>query len=270
MKVNTETQYDIQLPAGTAVQFKGVELGMEEFHIAYLFDKLRKDFGFLESAKKQMPVNGDGEVMPMYTYPCYEYLNSIDWTGADVFEYGTGFSTVWWKNKGANIYGVEHNKQWYDKVDGKKLGNIILENDVERYPNTVDAFSVMFDVIVIDGLVRYECVEPAVSNLKPGGMIIFDNSDWHKNTKELLDTKDLIPIHFHGFKPTHVDSQTTSVYMHKDFNKKAQSIIPMGGTERAPHMADKPKDYQPEVGEIMQGRPEELEYRRLRRLNLSP
>ena len=35
----------------------------------------------------------------MYTYPCYEYLNSIDWTGADVFEYGTGFSTVWWKNK---------------------------------------------------------------------------------------------------------------------------------------------------------------------------
>ena len=93
----------------------------------------------------------------------------------------------------------------------------------------------MFDVIVIDGLVRYEC-RTAVSNLKPGGMIIFDNSDWHKNTKELLDTKDLIPIHFHGFKPTHVDSQTTSVYMHKDFNKKAQSIIPMGGTERAPHM----------------------------------
>ena len=29
-------------------------------------------------------------------------------------------------------------------------------------------------------------------------MIIFDNSDWHKNAKELLDTKDLIPIHFHG------------------------------------------------------------------------
>ena len=201
MKVNTETQYDIQLPAGTAVQFKGVELGMEEFHIAYLFDKLRKDFGFLESAKKQMPVNGDGEVMPMYTYPCYEYLNSIDWTGADVFEYGTGFSTVWWKNKGANIYGVEHNKQWYDKVDGKKLGNIILENDVERYPKIVWAFSVMFDVIVIDGLVRYECVEPAVSNLKPGGMIIFDNSDWHKNTKELLDTKDLILFIFMGSNP---------------------------------------------------------------------
>ena len=61
---------------------------------------------------------------------------------------------------------MEHNKQWYDKVDGKKLENIILENDVERYPKIVWAFSVMFDVIVIDGLVRYECVEPAVSNLE--------------------------------------------------------------------------------------------------------
>ena len=45
------------------------------------------------------------------------------------------------KNKGANIYGVEHNKQWYDKVDGKKLGNIILENDVERYPKIVSCYS---------------------------------------------------------------------------------------------------------------------------------
>ena len=58
---NTETQYDIQLPAGTAVQFKGVELGMEKFHIAYLFDKLRKDFGFLE-CKKTNRHSGDGEV----------------------------------------------------------------------------------------------------------------------------------------------------------------------------------------------------------------
>ena len=116
-------------------------------------------------------------------------------------------------------------------------------------------------MVVIDGLVRYECVEPAVSSLKQGGIIIFDNSDWHRNTKELLDTKDLIPIHFHGFKPTHVDSQTTSVYMHKEFSRKARSIIPMGGTKRAPHMTDKPKDYQPKVGEVMQGRPEELEYK---------
>jgi len=246
---------------GTAMKFKGVKLSMEELHLSYLFDKLRNNFGFLESAKNEMPVNGDGETMPMYTYPCYEYLNSMDWEGADVFEYGTGFSTVWWKNHGANLYGVEHNKNWYEKINSKELGYITLENNIDNYPTTINIFDKQFDVIVIDGIARYECVEPAVSNLKPGGIVIFDNSDWHSNTKELLDTKDLIPIHFHGFKPTHVDSQTTSVYMHKEFSRKAKSIIPMGGTKRASHMTDKPKGYQPKVGEIMQGRPEELEYK---------
>jgi predicted O-methyltransferase YrrM len=185
----------------------------------------------------------------------------MNWEGADVFEYGTGFSTVWWKNHGANLYGVEHNKNWYEKINGQQLGYITLENNVDNYPDSINIFDKQFDVVVIDGLVRYECVEPAVSNLKPGGIVIFDNSDWHRNTKELLDTKELIPIHFHGFKPTHVDSQTTSIYMHKEFSRKAKSIIPMGGTKRTPHMTDKPKGYQPKVGEIMQGRPEELEYK---------
>ena len=247
---------------GTAMKMKGVKLSMEELHLAYLFDKLRHNFGFLESVRTQIPVNGSGETMPMYTYPCYEYLNSMNWEGADVFEYGTGFSTIWWKNHGANIYGVEHNKNWYEKINGKELGYITLENSIHNYPHSINIFDKQFDVIVIDGLVRYQCVPPALKNLKSGGIIIFDNSDWHSNTKELLDTKDLIPIHFHGFKPTHVDSQTTSIYMHKEFSRKAKSIIPMGGTKRAPHMTDKPKGYQPKVGEIMQGRPEELEYRR--------
>ena len=245
---------------GTAMKMKGVKLSMEELHLAYLFDKLRHNFGFLESVRTQIPVNGSGETMPMYTYPCYEYLNSMNWEGADVFEYGTGFSTIWWKNHGANIYGVEHNKNWYEKINGKELGYITLENSVHNYPHSINIFDKQFDVIVIDGLVRYQCVPPALKNLKSGGIIIFDNSDWHSNTKELLDTKDLIPIHFHGFKPTHVDSQTTSIYMHKEFSRKAKSIIPMGGTKRASHMTDKPKDYQPKFGEVMQGRLEELEY----------
>jgi|TARA_B110000977_G_C10904017_1_gene426520 hypothetical protein len=245
---------------GTAMKMKGVKLSMEELHLAYLFDKLRHNFGFLESVRTQIPVNGSGETMPMYTYPCYEYLNSMNWEGADVFEYGTGFSTIWWKNHGANIYGVEHNKNWYEKINGKELGYITLENSIHNYPHSINIFDKQFDVIVIDGLVRYQCVPPALKNLKSGGIIIFDNSDWHSNTKELLDTKDLIPIHFHGFKPTHVDSQTTSIYMHKEFSRKAKSIIPMGGTKRASHMTDKPKDYQPKVGEVMQGRLEELEY----------
>ena len=256
----TSQEVEIQLPADTALKLKGVEYPMEELHFAYIVHKLRNEFGFLESAKGQVCVNGKGEIMPMYTYPCYEYINSMDWEGADIFEYGTGFSSLWWKNHKANVHGVEHNLGWYNKIKGKAVGDIVLENNVKRYPNVVSSFGKRFDVIVIDGLVRYECVKPAVASLNSGGIIIFDNSDWHKNTKELLDTTKLIPVHFHGFKPTHVDSQTTSVYMEKSFNRKAKSIIPMGGTKRVPHRTDRSIDYEPQVGEIMSGNVNELEY----------
>jgi hypothetical protein len=85
---------------------------------------------------------------------------------------------------------------------------------------------------------RYDCVKPALENLNKGGIIILDNSDWHKNTKELLDKSDLIPIHFHGFKPLHVDSETTSCYIDREFKRKANHIIPMAGTIREQHITD--------------------------------
>ena len=87
-------------------KISGVEIPNEELHFAYITHKLRNEYGFIESSKKNIPVNNKGEVMPMYTYPCYEWLNSIDWEGANVFEYGTGFSTLWWADKKVNYYGV--------------------------------------------------------------------------------------------------------------------------------------------------------------------
>ena len=95
-----------------------------------------------------------------------------------------------------------------------------------------------FDVIVIDGQGRFDCVKPALDCIKKDGMIILDNSDWHTNTKEQLDNSDLIPIHFHGFKALHIDSETTSCYISRDFKRKAKSILPMGGTKREQHIVD--------------------------------
>ncbi len=218
-------------------KISGVEIPNEELHFAYITHKLRNQYGYIESSKKNIPVNNKGEVMPMYTYPCYEWLNSIDWEGANVFEYGTGFSTLWWAEKKVNYYGVEDNKEWYERV---KKFNVQYKPDYKEYISSIYAADVKgFDVIVIDGQVRFDCVKPAFDKLKDNGIIIFDNSDWHKQTKKELDKYDLIPIHFHGFKPLHIDSETTSCYISKEFNKKAEHIIPMAGTERQQHETDK-------------------------------
>ena len=220
-----------------SVNISGSKLPIEELHLSFLTNKLRTEYGFLESSRKNIPVNDKNEIMPMYTYPCYEWLNSIDWTDNKVFEYGTGYSTIWWQNKNVNYHAVEDNKQWYDMIKDKT--NIKHEPEYNKYSQSIYNYDFKFDVIVIDGIVRFDCVKPALERIKDDGIIIFDNTDWHKDSKEELDRSDLIPIHFHGFKPLHFDSETTSCYVNRKFNKKAKSIVPMAGTIREQHETDK-------------------------------
>ena len=220
-----------------SVNISGSKLPIEELHLSFLTNKLRTEYGFLESSRKNIPVNDKNEIIPMYTYPCYEWLNSIDWTDNKVFEYGTGYSTTWWQNKNVNYHAVEDNKQWYDMIKDKT--NIKHEPEYNKYSQSIYNYDFKFDVIVIDGTARFDCIKPTLEKIKDDGIIIFDNTDWHKNSKEELDKSDLIPIHFHGFKPLHVDSETTSCYINRKFNKKAKSIIPMAGTVREQHETDK-------------------------------
>jgi len=220
-----------------SVNISGSKLPIEELHLSFLTNKLRTEYGFLESSKKNIPVNDKNEIMPMYTYPCYEWLNSIDWNDSKVFEYGTGYSTIWWQNKNVDYHAVEDNKQWHDMIEDKT--NIEYKPGHHKYIESIYKYDFKFDVIVIDGVVRFDCIKPALEKIKDDGIIIFDNTDWHKNSKEELDRSDLIPIHFHGFKPLHVDSETTSCYVNRKFNKKAKSIVPMAGTIREQHETDK-------------------------------
>ena len=221
------------------VNINDTKLPIEELHLLFLIYKLRNDFGFLESSRNNIPVNGNGEIIPLYTYPCYEYLNSIDWTDDKIFEFGCGWSTFWWKSLGADVYGVDNDQTWIDKINSHSNLNIKMETDEKKYSKSIYEHDMKFDVIVLDSIVRYNCACSAMDKLKSGGMIILDNSDWYTNTKELLDeNSDLIPIHFHGFKVQHVESETTSCYIHRDFDKKARSILPIGGTERKPNIGD--------------------------------
>ena len=214
------------------VTITGVKLPIEELHLTYLIHKLRNEYGFLESSRNNVPVSGYKEIMPLYTYPCYEYIRSMNWENSNVFEFGCGYSTVWWDNMKCNMYGVDKNKEWVDKVNPDNKHKISVEQDQRFYTKSIYKYKMNFDVIIIDGHFRTKCVLPSLKSLADGGMIILDNCDNNPRAKELLDKSDLLPVHFHGFKPIHVDTETTSCYIHKNFSKKPRNIIPMGGTVR--------------------------------------
>ena len=103
--------------------------------------------------------------------------------GARVFEYGAGASTVWLAKRAAAVTSVEHDVSWLDTMAGHTAGfdNIaVLGRSIEKRPslyvNAIDETDGLFDLIVIDGRQRSECLARATSRLGRDGIILFDDS----------------------------------------------------------------------------------------------
>lgn len=102
--------------------------------------------------------------------------------GARVFEYGSGASTAWLAKRAAQVISVEHDGAWLNKFGHvlRPLGNVeLLHRPMDADPrNYIDAITGhgTFDLIVVDGRRRADCLAAAQACLNPGGIILFDDS----------------------------------------------------------------------------------------------
>lgn len=143
---------------------------------------------------------------------------------ARVFEYGAGASTVWLASRAGSVYFLEHDAE-YKKIVDRYTANCInvkgfLEVPVAKkspapftsqrsgwqgmsfknYVECLDDLDGFFNLIVIDGRCREQCLKYALRHLSETGCIVFDNSGrkrYHKVLKRLsypkIETKGLTP-----------------------------------------------------------------------------
>jgi hypothetical protein len=206
-------------------------------------DVLWRGNGFLRTAWKQRCIDGDGQAVPWFTYPAIEYLKQLDFSAKDIFEYGSGHSTVFWGSRARSVVAVEHNPDWHEFVQTRVGPNcrLVLETDLDRYVRTiaeVGSGEHGWDVIVIDGLVerrtRAKGAVLALGQLRPGGMVIVDNSDYLPGTCRILrEAGGLIQVDLSGLGPCNGYAWTTSVFLTKDFRigslRGRQPQHPAGG-----------------------------------------
>ena len=225
------------------VDINGAKLPIEDLHLTFISKLIGEKYGYLESSRTERPVDANGLPLPLYTYPCIEYLTNIDFINANVFEWGCGYSSLWWLNRGVQYQGVEPDIKWIDIVKGVEPKIEIQHKIGNEFVHAIDNVDDNFDVIVIDGGnekgAKYRCAKLAVERLNRGGVIILDNSDLHRQTKELLDSyEDFIPVHFNGLRPITVEAITTSCYIHREFNRKTIVQTPIGGVYRDRDISD--------------------------------
>jgi hypothetical protein len=151
---------------------------------AFLILRWRREFerlGIVESQLRGEPVDSSGHPVPWLSLPALALLEERVQPGWSVLEYGSGNSTLWWGRRAFRVVSVEHDAAFHARLAPRLPGHVIglLVSDVSTgaYEQAPVGFGRIFDVVVIDGIRRVECVIACLSLLKETGVILFDNAD---------------------------------------------------------------------------------------------
>lgn len=200
----------------------------------------QKEFAAEKSIDEKICADKDGNPLPWYTYPAIEYLKQFDYSRQEVFEYGCGYSSLFWAQRAVRVVSVEDNPAYFArwKQEFTAAGNLEIywREENESYEKAILEEDEPYDVIVIDGKRRAQCALAAVKRLAAGGMIILDDSDRVNTSEEyasaikICKDANLIQIDFYGFCPMNNYTKTTSLFIQRDFNPRPLAKVqPVNG-----------------------------------------
>lgn len=176
--------------------------------------------GWFVSYHKDIPIDSSGNYLPWLTYPFIDFITPRLKRNFSLFEYGCGYSTIWYCGNVKNVLAVENNANWASKISNllPENGKIFIYENSEDYVNSIDVFD-KFDIIVVDGVERSKCYIKAIDHLYEDGIIIADNSDREdfKESWPILQSRGFKEISFCGLAPSHfVKSQTSILYRNEN------------------------------------------------------
>ena len=159
---------------------------------------------------------------PWFVAEAIPLIDSVLNKNKKVFEWGSGGSTRWFADRAMKVVSVEHDYKWYHAVSSTCSTLKNVEVILRKYPpveNYTKIFFEMrekhgdFDVFVIDGRNRVECVKTIFRFLKAGDIVIFD--DYHRpkysEAKSMLQAFKFSRFEAPKIKPKKL-AKTTSVF----------------------------------------------------------
>jgi len=172
--------------------------------------------GWVSSLKSGTPLDVSGKPLPWLNYSCIDFLGSfLAQRSANIFEWGSGYSTLFFKEYASKVYSVEDNKEWFDTVNNlagdKRNLELLYRPSKAAYLNEIAG---RFDLIVIDGSHRSECIVLAPKFIKSDGVILLDNSDDHNLESAILELEGtgFYSISFTGLIPSYAYKNVSTVF----------------------------------------------------------
>lgn len=176
------------------------------------------DVGWFKSFEAGMSIDSKSAPIPWITYSALNFLEKRTHNNMVIFEYSCGNSTLWWASRTKKLVSCEHNRLWYEKMKQQIPQNVVLSHiDLVYgglYSKEISKYNMMFDIIVIDGRDRINCVKNSLKAIKEDGVFIWDNSEraCYKEGYDLLLSNGYKRLDFEGMGPINVAPWCTSIF----------------------------------------------------------
>ena len=173
--------------------------------------------GHFSSSLRTKAVDRKGNAIPWYTYPLIDLLLVKIFSDKTILEFGAGQSTVWWSQRAKNVLSFEGDQIWFDSLQSNLPTNVELHYVSNSDPKIVSVLGEkLFDVIIIDGLSRFNASKIALNHLNKRGVIIVDNSDgWSEGDYPIMTlfrNEGFSRVDFYGHTPGVMNPHCSSVF----------------------------------------------------------
>lgn len=177
--------------------------------------------GWLESNRRGYPCKPNGSPLPWLNYPTIAFLENRLQKNMTLFEFGSGYSTLFFANLVARVEAVESDKSWYEKINKSIPGNVKMffeQQDVNgHYCRTILSSGSLFNIVIVDGRDRVNCVKQSVHKLTDDGVILLDDSqrDEYREVRLMMNDLGFLHLELEGLKPNGFERDSVSVFYRK-------------------------------------------------------
>lgn len=181
-------------------------------------DSFLHSIGWIESIKRGYPCRDDGTEVPWMNYSIVNLLKERLGQDHYLFEFGSGYSTLFYSNLVKQVISIEYDQQWFKLMQAKVPGNVSLvfkDKDVDaHYCRAITEHEQLFDVVIVDGRDRVNCLKQAIARLSDSGVIILDDSARPRYQEALAHGKSLgfRTLSIDGIRPSGASIYQTTIF----------------------------------------------------------
>lgn len=163
--------------------------------------------GWMTSLRDRMPVDAARTPIPWMNYSILSFLDERLRRDQILFEFGSGFSTIYFAQRVKEVVSIEYKEDWYRILKEKVPSNVELvlqTEDVDGdFCRTVARGGRRYDVVIVDARDRVNCVKQSLGHLTDRGVVILDDShrEAYREGIEFAKARGFRALAFEGMKP---------------------------------------------------------------------